>query len=356
MDPVKNSAHSKIHSDVQHYYGQILQDSQDLKTSACCAAGPVATVFQNALAKVPSEIKQRFYGCGTPFPSSLEGCRVLDLGCGTGRDVYVLSQLVGPEGLVIGIDMTANQLDVAKRYEKEFTASIGYKQSNMAFHLGYMEDLAALDIADNSIDVVVSNCVFNLSPRKDLVLSEIARVLKPGGELYFSDVFVDRRLPSQLTSDPVIVGECLGGAMYFQDFRRAMTAAGMLDFRVVTASPVDITDSDIKQKLMGARFQSITVRAFKLDLEDTCEDYGQAARYLGTDPQFPQSFELDQGHSFATDQVVRVCRNSADMLIKTRLAKHFEVYGKASTHLGLFSSAQDQTKTSCEPLASGSCC
>lgn len=356
MNAAIDPAHAKIRSDVQNYYGQILRNTQDLKTSACCAGEKVPEVFQTILAKIPLEIRQRFYGCGTPFPSSLEGCCVLDLGCGAGRDVYVLSELVGAKGSVMGIDMTENQLNVAKHYEKEFSASLGYKQSNMEFRLGYMEDLAALDIADNSVDVVVSNCVFNLSPRKDLVLAEIARVLKPGGELFFSDVFVDRRLATERVSDPVLVGECLGGAMYFQDFRRAMASIGMVDFRVVASSPVDVTDASIQAKLMGARFQSITIRSFKLNLEDACEDYGQAARYLGTDPRFPESFELDQAHNFGTDQVVRVCRNTADMLLKTRFSRHFEVYGRASNHLGLFSSNHYTTQTSRQSTAAGPCC
>ena len=106
-----------------------------------------------------------------------ETSRVLDLGCGTGRDVYMASYLVGEKGLVIGVDMTEEQLEVAQRHVTTQTERFGFAHPNVKFYHGYIEDLNALGIADNSIDAVISNCVINLSPNKEAVFAEIFRVL-----------------------------------------------------------------------------------------------------------------------------------------------------------------------------------
>ena len=103
------------------------------------------------------------------------------------------------------------------------------------FRQGYMEDLRALGIDDDSIDVVMSNCVLNLSLDKRAVFGEIFRVLKPGGELFFSDIFSDRRVPERFHSDPILHGECLAGAMYTEDFRRLLRDLGCLDYRVTSS-------------------------------------------------------------------------------------------------------------------------
>ncbi len=128
-------------------------------------------------------------------PEMLEGCKVLDLGCGAGRDSFILSKLVGSTGRVVGVDMTPEMLETAKRNVKVHTDKFGYSEPNIEFKQGYIERLADLDLKNNYFDCIVSNCVINLSPDKDAVLREAYRVLKPGGELYFSDVYADRRLP-----------------------------------------------------------------------------------------------------------------------------------------------------------------
>jgi ubiquinone/menaquinone biosynthesis C-methylase UbiE len=115
--------------------------------------------------------------------------------------------LVGENGFVIGVDMTGEQLEVARRHQKSQAKKFGFKKSNVDFRQGYIEDLASLGIKDNSVDVVISNCVINLSPNKERVFSEIFRVLKEGGELYFSDVFAGRRVPKKFQSDKVLLGE-----------------------------------------------------------------------------------------------------------------------------------------------------
>jgi SAM-dependent methyltransferase len=275
------------------------------------------------------------------------------MGCGTGRDCYLLSRLVGESGRVIGIDMTEEQLAVAKEHCDWHAERYGYAQSNVEFKQGYMEDLAGAGIADNSIDLVVSNCVINLSPDKEKVLAEIFRVLKPGGEIYFSDIYADRRIPEALKMEPVLLGECLGGALYWEDFRRIMQDLGCPDVRVVKESPVALEDPEVETKIGMVKFRSVTIRAFKIPLEDRCEDFGQLATYKGTIAEHLHAFDLDDHHHFETGKPLRICGNSYDMLAASRYAKHFDFIGDKSVHFGLFDCAPPNTRLS---LESGAAC
>jgi arsenite methyltransferase len=159
------------------------------------------------LRNVHPDVLAKFYGCGSPVPPLLNGLTTLDLGCGTGRDTFVLAQLVGRSGTAIGVDMTPEQLAVAQDTEAWHIAKFGFDKPNTKFVLGDISNLHAAGILDASVDVVVSNCVLNLAADKAAVFREIARVLKPGGELYFSDMYADRRIPAELQRDKVLWGE-----------------------------------------------------------------------------------------------------------------------------------------------------
>ncbi|MEW6330604.1 MAG: methyltransferase domain-containing protein [Pseudomonadota bacterium] len=351
-----NSNTDKLES-VRDYYGRVLQTNQDLKTSACCIAESPAPRMREILKEIHPEVIAKFYGCGSPIPPDLMGRTVLDLGSGSGRDCFILSKLVGPEGRVIGVDMTPEQLDTARRHVGYHMEKFGFAQPNVEFRQGYIEDLESLGIADDSVDVVISNCVLNLSPDKERVFAEIFRVLRPGGELYFSDVFADRRIPKHLAEDPVLLGECLGGALYIEDFRRLLARVGCADYRVVSASKLALTDPAIERKAGMIGFHSLTVRAFKLDLEDRCEDYGQVAYYLGTLPEHPHRFVLDDHHVFETGRPHPVCGNTAAMLGRTRYATHFRVTGDAGVHYGLFDCGpKPATGAEGDSASGGSCC
>ncbi|MBI5624350.1 MAG: arsenosugar biosynthesis radical SAM protein ArsS [Elusimicrobia bacterium] len=342
---------------VKEYYGRVLRGKKDLKTSACCTGDSMPESLRAVISRIEPEILDKFYGCGSPFPPLLDGCRVLDLGCGTGRDVYVAACLAGEDGFATGIDMTDEQLAVARRHQDSQMRRFGFSRFNTDFRKGYIEDLKGAGIEDSSQDVVISNCVINLSPDKPTVFSEIFRVLRPGGELYFSDVFSDRRVPDSLRGDPVLHGECLAGAMYVEDFRRLLRAAGCLDWRMMSKTKIEVAEPGLRDKTAGIGFYSMTIRAFKLDLEDICEDYGQVAFYRGTIPGCPHSFRLDDHHVFVKDKPMLVCGNTAAMLGKTRFSRHFKVLGDTSSHFGPFPCAPGARPESADaPAKGGSCC
>jgi arsenite methyltransferase len=322
---------------ISAYYGTILKDSTDLKTTACCTTEAIPAHHKSILAAIDDDILTRFYGCGSPIPEALGGKTILDLGCGTGRDVYLAAALAGENGTVIGVDMTSEQLEVANRHADAQMKKFGFGRTNVQFKSGYIEDLKSLGIEDNSVDVVISNCVINLSPDKKAVFREIFRVLKPGGELFFSDVFSDRRVPGHFMHDPKLHGECLAGAMYTEDFRRLLAELGCPDYRVVNGHSIEINNPDIEKKIGMIHFQSLTIRAFKLEtLEDICEDYGQVATYLGSIPESQHRFVLDDHHIFETGKPMLVCGNTASMIQETRYGEHFIVHGDRSVHYGAF--------------------
>jgi len=326
-----------VHETVRDYYGKVLKSSTDLKTDACCTPDAMPDHVRAALAEIHPEVQARYYGCGLVIPELLEGLRVLDLGCGSGRDVFLLAKLVGESGEVVGVDMTAEQLAVARAHEAWHAERFGYARPNTRFLEGYIETLTDLDLEPGSFDLVVSNCVINLSPDKAAVLRGVFDLLKPGGELYFSDVYADRRVPEAVRHDPVLYGECLGGALYWNDFENLAKQCGFADPRLVTDRPLAVDDAEQRAKVGNIRFFSATYRLFRLDgLEPACEDYGQAVIYRGTIAHHPDRFVLDKHHVIETGRVFPVCGNTWRMLHETRFREHFDFIGEGTTHYGIF--------------------
>jgi SAM-dependent methyltransferase len=346
-----------MHDIVQDYYGKQLGGTNDLKTSACCDASATPDWLKPLLSKIHPEVLARYYGCGLVCPPLLEGCRVLDLGSGSGRDVYALAQLVGKNGEVIGVDMTPEQLAIAEQHRAYHAEQFGY--ANVQFIEGYIEKLDELGLEPGTFDVIVSNCVVNLSPDKDAVLRGVRHLLKEGGEFYFSDVYADRRVPNVVRQDPVLYGECLGGALYWNDFLRLAHRHGFADPRLVEDRPLDITDPELVRRVGSLQFFSATYRLFKLDgLETACEDYGQAVIYRGTIPDHPNRLVLDHHHDIETGRIFPVCGNTWHMLRDTRFREHFDFIGNFERHYGIFPGCGSDipfTKTESDST-SGSCC
>ncbi len=347
---------------MQDYYGKTLQSSQDLQTNACCTDSTISDYLKAILSKINDEVMARYYGCGLIAPEALDGAHILDLGCGAGRDCYALSAMVGEQGSVTGVDMTEEQLAVANKYQDFHREQFGYQKANTRFLQGYLEQLDELALEKSFFDVIVSNCVLNLCMDKSAVLKHAYSLLKPGGEMYFSDVYADRRIPTELAKDSVLYGECLSGALYWNDFINLAKQAGFADPRLVEDRPLTIENPAIEQKVGNIKFYSATYRLFKLDnLEPSCEDYGQAVRYLGTVENSLDGFILDKHHSIETGRVFPVCSNTYNMLKHSRFAKHFEFFGDTTTHYGIFEGCGtpvpfDISASTEEAVNSGGCC
>lgn len=321
--------------EVQEYYGKTLTGSEDLQTNACCTSSAPPKYIRHAISRVHEEVKNKYYGCGLTIPSKVEGMTILDLGSGSGRDCYIASQLVGPTGQVIGVDMTDEQLEVANKYIDYHAEEFGFQ--NVRFIKGNIESLDSLGLEENSIDIIISNCVINLVPNKEKVLKDAYRLLKPGGEMYFSDVYADRRIPKHLQDDQVLWGECLSGALYWNDFHNYAKAAGFIDPRVFTSSPITIENEIVEKQVENISFFSVTYRLWKLpNLESHCEDYGQCIRYKGTLMEEPHMHKLDDHHLFPKGKIMPVCGNTYMMLHDTRYQEHYDFFGDFSTHYGIY--------------------
>lgn len=326
-----------VHEQVKEYYGEVLGGTEDLQTSACCTADEMPAWLKPVVSSLHDEVLARYYGCGLVAPEQLPGLSVLDLGSGSGRDCYVLSALVGEQGKVTGVDMTQAQLEVARRHRDHHARVFGHTSSNVDFLEGNIDALESLPLADGSFDVVISNCVINLCQDKAGVLRNVWRLLREGGEMYFSDVYADRRIPQQLRDDPVLYGECLSGALYWNDFLRLARAAGFADPRLVNSRPLTVDNPELAERIGHIGFWSATYRLFKLPaLESACEDYGQAVIYRGTIEHCPNAFALDAHHYMETGKVFPVCGNTWMMLHDTRFREHFEFIGNFDRHYGIF--------------------
>ncbi|NXW20458.1 AS3MT methyltransferase, partial [Circaetus pectoralis] len=330
----------------QDYYGKELQKSEDLKTSACVTlARPLPKVVRDALERVHEEVVARYYGCGLVIPEYLELCQILDLGSGSGRDCYLLSQLVGEQGHITGIDMTqgqvqhgagaspcpasilppsfpsSSQVEVAKKHVAYHMDKFGYRKPNVEFLQGYMEKLRDAGLADDSYDIVISNCVINLAPDKRAVLQEAYRVLKPGGEMYFSDIYASQRLSETVRKHRVLWGECLGGALYWRDLYSIAEEVGFSPPCLVTASPITIVDKELEGIIGDCRFVSATFRLFKVPGSSRAGP-GQVI-YNGGIVGHERELVFDANFTFKEREVVDVDAEMAAILQSSRFADKF---------------------------------
>lgn len=328
---------NNTHEEVQNYYGKELQQTSDLKTNACCTLTAPPKHIMEALRNINDEVQAKYYGCGLTIPNQLEGLRILDLGSGSGRDCYIAAQLVGEKGAVVGVDMTDEQLAVANQHLENHRVKFGFQKSNVTFIKGNIERLDELCFEPESFDLIISNCVLNLVSDKQKVLNDAFKLLKKGGEMYFSDVYADRRFPKTLQNNPILWGECLSGALYWNDFLNYAKNAGFTDPRVVENKPISVSNQEIDVLIGDIKVFSVTYRLFKIEgLESDCEDYGQAVCYKGNIADAVNAFDLDDHHHFPKGKVMTVCGNTYKMLHDTRYRDAFDFYGNWETHYGIF--------------------
>jgi len=214
------SSDQQKHKLVQDAYGEVAR-----KQSSCC--GPPSSCGCGGQSSVaagnPVPEAELGLSCGNPlaFAHIHPGDVVLDLGSGAGKDVFLAAQATGPQGRAIGVDMTAEMLDLARRNAAKFRTATGL--ANVEFRQGTIEDLP---LADGSVDVVISNCVINLSPDKPKVFREVHRVLKGGGRMVVSDIVLNRSLPQAVRDSADLYVACIAGAALRDDYLRAIRQAG----------------------------------------------------------------------------------------------------------------------------------
>lgn len=299
------------------------------------------------LSVIPQEVIEKDYGCGDPSKYLKSGETVLDLGSGTGKICFIASQVVGPKGSVIGVDMTDDMLEVARRNAPIVAERVGY--ANVEFRKGRIQDLAldleildaelkkrpitdaasflAADelaedlrvkhplVASDSIDVVVSNCVLNLveAQHKQRLFQEIFQVLKIGGRAVISDIVSDEDVPEELQCDPVLWSGCISGALREDLFLEAFEYAGFYGIRLLKR------DAQPWQTVQGIEFRSVTVEAFK-GKQGPCFECNQAVVYRGP---FREVLD-DDGHRLRRGDRVAVCDKTFQLYRKAPYAEFFE--------------------------------
>ncbi len=332
------------------------QGAEQRQEALCC---PV-DYDTDLLKKLPQEIIDKDYGCGDPSRYVREGDVVLDLGSGGGKICYMAAQLVGEQGHVIGVDMTDEMLALARKYQPQMAAQLG--GDRVSFHKGYIQDLAlsvdaveaylrdqpvtsagdlkALEswkqryrqqqpmIADQSVSLVISNCVLNLVDKshRQQMLAEIFRVLQPGGRVAISDIISDEPVPEALQQDATLWTGCISGAFHEAEFIQAFIDAGFVGVGY------DKWDEQPWQVVEGIEFRSATLVAVKPS-KDNLYDAGQAVIYKGP---FREVHD-DLGNVYPRGQRIAVSKRTFDLLACSHYADHFiALTPAAEINLGCF--------------------
>lgn len=318
------------------------QGAESKQADLCC---PV-DYDKSLLALLPPEIVEKDYGCGDPSRYVKPGDTVLDLGSGSGKICYMAAQLAGENGKVIGVDMNDDMLALARKYQQEMAQKLG--SNRVEFLKGQIQDLAldvtAMDnylvqhpvrkaedvlrlrawqdqqrkesplIKDNSVDLVVSNCVLNLvrDSDKEQMISEIFRVVKSGGRVAISDIVSDEPVPSHLKQDQHLWSGCISGAMQEYDFLQAFINAGFI------AVSYDKWESQPWQVVEGIEFRAVTITAVK-PYREPCIDKGHAVIYRGP---FSKVYD-DDGHVYYRGQRMAVCERTCRTLTGDEYGSHF---------------------------------
>ena len=295
---------------------------------------------------IPAEVIEKDYGCGDPSRYVKSGETVLDLGSGTGKICFIAAQVVGPQGRIIGIDLTDDMLEVARRNAPIVAERLGY--ANVEFRKGRIQDLALdlekLDaelirqpitnaasylaagelaeelrlthplVATDSVDVVVSNCVLNLvEPRsKPQLFHEIFRVLKKGGRAVISDIVADEEVPVHLQKDASLWSGCISGALTEENFLKSFTNAGFYGVQILKR------DKEPWRTVEGIEFRSFTVQAFK-GKQGACFECNQSVTYLGP---FKEVLD-DDGHRMERGKRYAVCDKTFQLYSEEPYRPHF---------------------------------
>ena len=286
-------AHDPITEAVSERYARAATAGERM----CC---PTGYNFDDLKRFIPDEVLNISYGCGTPagLDTVRLGETVVDIGSGGGIDCFEAARRVGPTGQVIGVDMTDAMLEIARRNLPIVTRNLGYADPNVEFRKGHA---AAMPVDDNSIDLVISNCVINLAPDKQAVFREMFRVLKPGGRFTISDIVADQPVPNYLIHDTVKWGDCLSGALQISAYMAGIAEAGFLGLHQTKHVPWQVID--------GIHFLSLTFTGYKLSLDST----SRGVHFATLRGPFLRVVD-ERGHPYKRGQPEPIDRHTAQLL------------------------------------------
>jgi SAM-dependent methyltransferase len=221
--------HDEIEQAVKSKYGSVATSELSSDHAGVRAVAEAFGYTPEELASIPKEANMGL-SCGNPTATAnlRPGEVVVDLGCGGGLDVFLAAAKVGPTGRAIGIDMTPEMLERARRNAAKGNGGKGF--SNVEFHQANIDNLP---LPDASVDCVISNCVINLASDKPAVFREIARILKPGGRLAVSDIALKKPLPAEIGQDLMAYVGCIAGAIPIEEYRRQLAEAGLAHVQVI---------------------------------------------------------------------------------------------------------------------------
>ena len=288
---------------VREFYGEAAEQPH---AALCCPVQPDPADLEH----IPSEVVERFYGCGSPVTAAslVAGESMVDLGSGAGIDCFIAAKKVGPAGHVYGVDMTDQMLSVARECQPRVAEALGYDA--VEFRKGYLEEIP---VEDGVADVVTSNCVINLSADKPRVFREIWRILGDHGRLVVADIVSDQEVPPKMRADGQLWGECISGALTEEAFLAGLEKAGFYG--------VTVLKKTFWREVEGSTFYSLTVRGYKFKKKAECAFVGQYAVYLG-----PQKAVVDEeGHLFPRGEAVQVCTDTAAKLSQAPYTGSFAI-------------------------------
>ncbi len=272
----------------------------------CCPTGYTG----DDVSHIPKVVLDVSYGCGNPtgFKVLNGGETVVDLGSGAGIDCFIAAKKVGPQGKVIGIDMTDIMLEKANRNKGIVAKNLGY--DNVEFRRGHIEEIP---VNDNMADLVISNCVINLSYDKQKVFDDIYRVVKDGGMFCVSDIVSDKPVPKHLQEDKKLWGECVSGAITREEYLAMAEKSGFFG--------LEVERSFVWQEIDGINFISVTLKGYKRERSPECVFVGQTSTYKGPGV----SFVDDEEHTFLRGIPQEVCTETAKRLCAPPYADIFVV-------------------------------
>lgn len=256
----------ETNTSVSDFYGSLYREGREKKIQNNCCSN-IDKEFKEILLEIHPEVLMMHFGCGSPIPPFVSSLNVLDLGSGAGKDCFILSKLCGENGSVVGIDMTDDAIDFSKKYIDYHMHQFEYEEPNVSFYQG---DICDIPLEDESIDLITSNCVVNLTDDKRKVLSEVFRILRDGGEFFFSDIYSSEEVPKTLKNNDLLRGECVSGSLWIEDFDRVAKESGFDGFFVVNGREVvfaeeieEVLKEEWKENGEVPPYYSLTLRLIK---------------------------------------------------------------------------------------------